>query len=158
MAINDLEQYGRSNTIRMYRVTGRPNEPAVKSVNIGVSVINSKLGFNFTKRDIDIAHRLLHFSKTNLIPKAIIVKFVRGMDKLSVMDKRKKLKHSKIVTQEDLTRQNSQMLNTVYQKDDLHSAWSSGGKVFAKFKDRDSTVQHIHSVLHDLISFDELFV
>ena len=150
-AINDLEQHGRSNTIRMYGVPGRPNEPAVESVNIAVSVINSKLGFNFTRRDIDIAHRLPHFNKSNRSPQAIIVKFVRRMDKLSVMGKRKKLKHSKIVIQEDLTRQNSQMLNTVYKRDDVHSAWSSGGKVFAKFKDRDSTVQQIHSVLHERV-------
>lgn len=147
--LNDLEQHGRANSIRIYGVGGRLKESALESVRIAVSVINSRLGLHISEADVDIAHRIPHFNKNNKNPQAIIVKFVRRMVKLEVMANRSKLKHSKIVIKEDLTMQNTQMMDAVYRRDDVKSTWSSGGKIFAKLKDE--SVQCIQSDLQQRV-------
>lgn len=146
--LNDLEQHGRANSIRMYGVPGAPNETAAETVSLAVNVINSKLGLHLGIRDIDVAHRLPHIDRTNTNPKSMIIKFLRRMDKFMVIENRSKLRGSGIVIKEDLTSQNSGLLNAVSQRSDVKKSWVvAGGKVYAEMKGRNKVVKPIVSDL-----------
>ena len=146
--LNDLEQHGRANSIRIFNLGGTPTETAKQSVKIAISFLNRTLGLQLEERDIDIAHRLPHFNVNNRKPRAMIVKFVRRMDKFDVIENRYKLSGKKIVIKEDLTVKNSHLLNEVSQRDDVKKAWVvPGGKVFAQMDNREKKVINVVSDL-----------
>ena len=87
--LNDLEQYTRRNSIRIFGIREQSNEDTDQIV---VDLANEKLGFQLTKRDIDHSHRVQQ--KDPRKPKPIIVKLCSYKDKTSFMRNKKKLKGS----------------------------------------------------------------
>ena len=133
--LNDLEQYTRRNSIRIFGVKEQANEDTDQ---IAVDIANKKLGFQLTKRDIDRSHRVQQ--KDPKKPKPIIVKLCSYKDKSSFMRNKKKLKGTGTSIQEDLTVQNLILLQKTSRSDKVSAAWTVDGRVFAAVKTTDEKV------------------
>ena len=99
--INDQEQYGRRNNIRINGITKDSEKQASNEViDLVVKTLNEKGNLNVKADDIDIAHRLGKWKAGD--NRAIIVKFVRRQSKIEVMKQRKELRQKKVFVNEDL--------------------------------------------------------
>ena len=133
-AQNDLEQYSRLESIRIYGIEGdRKTESSEECIGKVIRTLNDKLEMKLSSRDINIAHRLGRINtETDAKPRGIIVKFMSRRSKIECIQKRRVLKGSKIVIKEDLTPQNQLLLKTTASHPLVISAWSRDGKIFAK--------------------------
>lgn len=141
--LNDLDQYGRRNNIRVSGIRDQENETAEESVKIVVDTLNKKIpNLNLKDDDIDIAHRIGKYEKDK--KRQIIVKFQSRMKKSQVMRDKKGLKGENIFINDDLTRLNQEVFNSVRikKKDIVASAWTFQGNI--RYKDFNNHVQTIH--------------
>ena len=97
---NDLEQYTRSNNIRIFGIDDQnKEETAEETTGIVLKFLSNKLHINLRDTDIDIAHRLGKFQNNGNRP--IICRFVSRNNKMRVMRNRRALKGSVFVIKED---------------------------------------------------------
>ena len=137
--INDLEQYSRRNSIRIYGVDDRnPTETPYQTALKVADTLSSKLGLNIDFLDIDIAHRMGKFMKDGNRP--IICKFVTRFKKYEVIKSRRLLKGTSVVIKEDLTQRNIQRIQEALEVENVTKAWSDDGKIIALL-DSNDTVQ-----------------
>jgi exosome complex exonuclease DIS3/RRP44 len=152
-SLNDLEQYGRRNNVR---ITGLPNDidgqTSQAVAEQSVDLLNKKLGLQIEYRDIDVAHRLGKFTHTKNRP--AIVKFVRRQTKIDIMKRAKLLKGTGIFINEDLTKTNAEVLASLRLKEPtrIEKAWSYEGKLFAKYKGSERHEQIHFDQYHTLLS------
>ena len=85
-----------------------------------------------SSKDISIAHRLGPFNESGCRP--IIAKFILRTHKLEALRNRRKLKGTGIGLSEDLTKENYQKLLKIKSHDNVESAWTKDGVIFAKLK------------------------
>ena len=104
-ADNELEQYSKSNNIKISGITDtNPSETAMESARKVISILKGKGVVDLTLADKDIAHRMRNKNGRN---RDIIVKLVSRMKKEEIVHNRKHLKGTGVfVNEEDLTRQN----------------------------------------------------
>ncbi|XP_069125107.1 227 kDa spindle- and centromere-associated protein-like [Argopecten irradians] len=128
--LNDLEQHGRKDSLRIIGLEDPSEKETVEEcVEKIVSFVTDKLEVNLTKSDINIAHRLGHFSRSK--PRSIIVKFTSRRKKHDIIRARKKLRGSGKVIFEDLTRDNQQFLKDAFKLECVKNTYSVDGKLFA---------------------------
>ena len=131
--LNELEQHTRKDSIRIRGIDDpEKEETSVRSAEKAVKVLKDKLGMNISEKDISVAHRLGTFSEERTATRSIIVKFVARYHKIEVIQKRRVLKGTGIVIQEDLTNMNMKLLERLSRTDSVETAWSRDGKLFAK--------------------------
>ena len=100
--MNNLEQYTRRNSIRIYGLDDPDRkEPHHVTHEKVIKVLNSALGMQITNQDIDFAHRLGRFNESGNIP--VICKFVNRTRNIQAISLRRKLKGIAVVIREDLT-------------------------------------------------------
>jgi hypothetical protein len=130
--VNDLEQWTRKSSVRVFGLkdTNR-NETHTESEEKVVNMVRNKLGIDI-ENTVDIAHRVGRFSLDS--DRSVIVKFKSRKQKIEVMKHRKKLKGTGISIAEDLTTVNHQLLRKTKENPIVETAWSSGGNIFAKFR------------------------
>ena len=128
--INDLEQYTRRNSIRIYGLDD-PDRKETSQVTTErvLKVLNTDLEMQVQPRDIDIAHRMGTFMESGNRP--VICKFVSRTLKMQTITRRRKLKGTRTVIREDLTLKNAKLLEKVSASENVKSAWSSEGKIMA---------------------------
>ena len=142
--LNELEQYGRRNNIRIAGLAEASNtnnnnkttsETAEDTSKAIIKFLNEKIeGLNLCINDIDIAHRLGK-RDTNSKPRAAIVKFVSRYKRDQVMKNRRCLKGSGIFVNDDLTKLNQAVLMSIKRKlnqERNETAWSWEGKLYVK--------------------------
>ncbi|CAF1219628.1 unnamed protein product [Didymodactylos carnosus] len=101
---NDLEQYGRSCTVRIYGI-----KEEEKNENMSAIVINfaQKIGVNVTEQDIYASH---HWGNRKNSTRPIIARFLRYETRLSLLHNRSKLRsiqdYKNVYINEDQTRFN----------------------------------------------------
>lgn len=128
--MNELEQYTRANSIRIYGLEDRnKNETAEETSLTVIKFLKNKLEMDFKVIDIDIAHRLGRFREDGNRP--VICRFSSRMNKMKVMKNRSSLKGSGYVIKEDLTLKNAKLLQEVAVISNVKAAWSDQGKVIA---------------------------
>ena len=133
---DDLEQHGRSNTIRVYGTEDNvENETEMQTIDVVLRVLKAHLGIVLGRKDIDIAHRMGIYSNNTDESRSIICKFVNRTDKIMVIKKRKNLVATGIVIKEDISQANRKLLDTVSKKDSVVQAWTHNGKVLGKNSD-----------------------
>ncbi|PIK60325.1 hypothetical protein BSL78_02756 [Apostichopus japonicus] len=124
--INELEQYSRRNCLRVFGIEDRPNE----NTSTIISEIASKyFGYTPSQKDIDRSHRV--GQKEANKPRAILVKFSNYEARDRLIKNRRKLKGTKIVIREDLTKPNQDLLKATKNCPMVKSAWSHDGKIIA---------------------------
>lgn len=133
--LDDLEQHSRLNNIIIY---GLPDD--VKDENTEQKVtemIEDKLGIKVGPHEIDVAHRLGGVQGKG---KPIIVKFVRRLFKKTVLASRTKLKGTRIVIKEDLTKKRLNLLKLAGEKYGPRKVWSVEGRIYARIDDRTTRI------------------
>lgn len=132
--INDLEQHGRKDSIRIIGLEdGSEQETVEECVVKVVNFVTDKLEVQLSKDDISIAHRLGRFRRNK--PRNIIVKFTRRRKKHEIIRARKVLKKSGFIIFEDLTKVNQQILKDAFQLECVKNTYSVDGKLFAVLQD-----------------------
>lgn len=126
--INELEQYTRRNSIRIYGMNDENRFESVHETTKNVSDL-LKNNVNITPADIDIAHRLGPYRPDGNGP--VICKFIARNNKLKTIRARKNLKGTALVIREDLTLKNAKLLEEVTRRDSVKNAWSDEGKIIA---------------------------
>ena len=108
--LNDLEQYTRKNTVRMFGVSDNKDETAERTMEVAVGVLD-KIGVNIATADIDIAHRIGKFQLGKQRP--MIVKFMSRIHKNQALYQRRRLKGTGIGISEDLTAKKCFLFKTI---------------------------------------------
>ena len=142
--INDLEQYGRRNNLR---INGIPEDTDVEETaerttrKVAETLNRVIVDLNLAKCDFDIAHRLGQRGPGSCRP--VIVKFQSRMKRDIVLRNRKLFKGSNIYMNEDLTRLNQLVLSCVRKKmpDEVDKVWVRNGRISYKNK-----AKHVHEV------------
>lgn len=129
--LDDLEQYGRRNNIRIFGFKEERGEDTVAKV---VDLVNSKLNVQISSRDIDACHRL--GKAENGKPRAIICKFVSRLVRDRIYFAKSKLKGAKMSIKEDLTREKMALYKKVTESFDFRQVWTVRGKVFLSHNDQ----------------------
>ena len=130
--LNDLEQYGRRNSIRIVGINEDDDETAEDTMQKVVDFVNEKIkNVSITKYDIDIAHRIGDKKKGK---RQIIAKFVRRTTRLAIIRNRKVLKETGFSIYEDLTSANRLALASIRKKmpDEIDKAWTINGRIIYK--------------------------
>ena len=131
--VNDLEQYSRRNSIRVFGLRDHDKrENMFATEALVIDLCKRKLGINIPVSDIDIAHRVGTFSAER--DRAVIVKFVTRKARQAVLQNRKRLKGTPVTIAEDLTQHNLQLLQRAKGLNVVTQAWSWEGRVYAKDK------------------------
>ena len=138
---NELEQYGRNWSVRIFGVK-EPQEPGAKETvddcaQKAVRVFRDMIGIeDITTEDIEMCHRTgsLEKARTNNKNRPIIVRFFSRRKRDKVLKTRKVLKGKKVSVGEDLTMKNVRLLKRVDEHSATMSAWSHNGHIFAKLK------------------------
>ena len=145
--LDELQQYSRRNNIRVFGIPEKPDE----DTDALVCSIAERIGVRITSHDIDRSHRVgkrmpipsqppsyasaAHSDQSRQNPsRPIIVKFVSHKSKLALIRNRRKLKGSKVVVAEDLTKKKATLLSKTSSHEKVRTAWTTDGRVFAMIK------------------------
>ena len=127
--INDAEQYSRKNSVRIYGLCPSEGSNVVEAVII---FFKDKLGIDVKNTDICAAHPVKAGYGRMGKKTAILVKFLRSCDKISIIKARRKLKGLPFSVHEDLTKKNLTLLHKVRTDSSVDDAWFASGSVWAK--------------------------
>ena len=143
--LNNLEQYGRNCSIRIFGLQIDENQTIDAVLNLLLSI-----NINITAHDIIAAHPLKNLRNQN-VPQCI-VKFARPDIKNNVIYARKKLKGRTISIQEDLSVANKQLLNRVKNDERVQNAWSFKGEIWCLLHSGQKLKVKLHQSLDDAIT------
>lgn len=131
---NNLEQYTRRNSLRIFGIPVTKNENTNEIVK---ELAATKLHIDLCPGDIDRSHRV---GKAENNTRAIIVKFTRHDVKTNFLRARRALKGSRVVIREDLTKTNQDLLKAALASESVSTAWSWDARIYAKLKDTNTVV------------------
>ena len=128
--LDELEQYGRRSSIRLFNL---PSEPTTNCEEAVVKLCNETLKVNISPEDIERCHPLG--------AKQVICKFRSYKTKAEVYSAKKYLKGNprKIFLTEDLTRRNHKIVEELLKlrkSGRIHSFWTIDGKIYFKAMER----------------------
>lgn len=124
---DDLEQYSRRNSVRIFGLQETADEDVQKSV---VAMVEGNLRIKLVPEDIDRCHRTGPRIENRTRP--VILKFTRYNKKAEVLSQRRQLKGKRMSIQDDLTKQRLQLLKLAREKYGDRNAWTSNGRVLIK--------------------------
>ena len=128
--------YSRRNNIRIYGIPEPPTRSddkgrkiAEDTTGVALDIFRNRLGVDYlSDRDICRSHRVGRIRDGK--PRAIIVKFIRHVDKDAIIHRRSALKGTKVVIKEDLTKERYDWIQRVQDAGvDHRSVWSYDGVV-----------------------------
>ncbi|KAI4461425.1 l1 transposable element-related [Holotrichia oblita] len=122
--IDALEQYSRRNNLRVY---GIPETASENTNDIISSLCKNKFGLEIPSSSIDCSHRL---GKVENGSRPILVKFCNRDVKQQIYNNKRKLKVTKTIIREDLTKKRMSLMKDVLKK--CGSAWTTNCSIFAK--------------------------
>lgn len=129
--IDDLEQGAKLTQLRMYGVPEGNNESLKEKVQL---IINRNLELQECQLEncFRIGAKKHNVSK----PRPVLVKFSSTSHRNQVFFNKKKLKGSKLVIVEELTKVRYDLLQSVKEKVETRNIWTKDGKIYIKLKDK----------------------
>ena len=121
--IDALEQYSRKNGLIVHGVPDIANP-----VTAVLDIINDKLGVPNGCESIDRCHRL-GTSAISSNSRPIIVKFTSYQVRQKVFSGKRRLKGTKLLITENLTRRRSELLNKAKTLNNVTATWTSDGRI-----------------------------
>ena len=146
-----LEQYSRRNCLLFHGVpeTDADTSSADTTESV-ISLCQGKLDVNVSRELIDRSHRLgqRHVGPSGEYkPRPIIVKFRSYETRRLVFSAKRRLKGTKFVVTENLTRRRNDLLKKVRSLDTVSCAWTTDGRIVCLLEDgRKVTVLHERDV------------
>ena len=137
--INDLEQYGRRNNLKISGLSESEGDETAEMTTEKVIVkLNNVIGnLNLRREDIDIAHRLgpkrnRRWGQETVPARRVIIRFNSRIKRDNILRNRKLFKGTDIFVNEDLTQINQNVLACVRRKmpDEVKQSWSINGRIF----------------------------
>ena len=123
--LDTMEQYSRRNCLVVHGIP----ESKEDSGDAVLHVFNGQLNVPVTPHSIDRSHRLGRFQPSSNKPRPVIVKFVSYETRRQVFSAKRRLKGTKIVITENLTRRRSELLNRTRAQPDVKCAWTTDGRI-----------------------------
>ena len=115
--------------MRIYGVPENEKGDADELIKTIKTIAKDKLNIELQDTDIDRTHRIGRASDK---PRSILVKFTSYRARNILIKQRRKLKGSKILIHEDLTKSNQDLLMKTSKQLGVVSTWSQDGRVYAK--------------------------
>lgn len=140
---NDLEQYTRKSSVRIYGIEDEEYEDIPTTVFKVNKLLNEKLQMNIEEKEINIAHRLGKFENRKMRP--VIVRFMSRQRKIETIKLRRALAKTQYVIKEDLTKDNQEFLYELNNVDNVETAWTNEGKFFAKLSPSGAIIRVFHN-------------
>ncbi|XP_041464540.1 uncharacterized protein LOC121415407 [Lytechinus variegatus] len=137
LSMADLDQYSRRNYLQVFGIEEQDNE---STDDVICQLARDSLGVIISKDDIDRSHRVGDPRKQprrkNGKPgvRPIVVKFTSYRTRHTIISRRRRLKGTNIVIQEQLTKANLQLLKNAKKMKNVINAWSSDGRVIVKLQ------------------------
>lgn len=123
--IDALEQYSRRNCLIVHGVPDTADP-----VTAVLDIINNKLGVPNGCKSIDRCHRLgMSANSSNSRPRPITVKFTSYQVRQKVFSGKRRLKGTKLLITENLTRRRSELLNKAKTLNNVTATWTSDGRI-----------------------------
>ncbi|CAH1999075.1 unnamed protein product [Acanthoscelides obtectus] len=142
--VDHLEQLQKRRSVRILGLSEAENENPVETL---IDFLGEYLNVSCESRDVDAVFRVKG-TERNSGPRVLLVIFTTLLLKQSVMSANKaKLKGSKILVYEDLSKEAYQLLRLTKEKYGPRNVWSSSGKVFVKCGDTKNCI----SILDDIV-------
>ena len=137
--INDLEQRGRRNNIRIFGVPEKKNE-TVEGVETEVKKTFKRMGLDVGPRDIEVVHRVGRRETDSgqadsQRPRPIIVRMNNRRQVEEIIRGRRALKGTGLSIAEDLTRKNYILLQRAQHTEGVIDSWTRRGYIYIKKKD-----------------------
>ena len=123
--LDSIEQYSRRNCLVVHGIP----ESKEDSRDAALHVFNGRLDVPVTPHCIDRSHRLGRFQPSSNKPRPVIVKFVSYETRRQVFLAKRRLKGTKIVITENLTKRRSDLLNRTRAQPDIKAAWTTDGRI-----------------------------
>ena len=138
VGLNDLEQYGRRNSLRFHNLNMDPSLKECDMIHSMTKFINKSLldtGENISDRDIERCHPIGR--KVGTRKPQIIVKFSSYKIRSKVFANKTKLKGhpDRVFLTEDLTSKNHSVIKSLLElrkSKKINSFWTTNGKILAK--------------------------
>ena len=136
VAVSDLEQYGRRNSLRFSKLGFDPKLPENELIKKTTAYINDRMlpnGPLLSESDIDRYHPIGQLR--NNVPSQVIVKFASYHIKHRVFSAKANLRNTPVFVSEDLTRSNYAIikkLQPLKKRNKVHSFWTSNGRIFVE--------------------------
>ena len=136
VAVSDLEQYGRRNSLRFSKLGFDPKLPENELIKKTTAFINDRMQPNsplLSQSDIDRCHPTGQLR--NNVPSHVIVKFASYHIKHRVFSAKANLRNTPVFFSEDLTLSNYAIikkLQPLKKRNKVHSFWTSNGRIFVE--------------------------
>ena len=137
--LNDLEQYGRRQNIKIYNLKELENESAKDTTRRACKVLTDILKVETKPENIEACHRIpastapTKDGKSRIKP--IIVRFKDRSHRDEILKNKSKCKGQEFSVSEDLTRANGALCKAAFDHPNCKASWSSNGKVKARLKE-----------------------
>ena len=125
--LDTMEQYSRRNCLVVHGIP--ESETKEDCSDALLHVFNGKLNVSVAPHGIDRSHRLGRFQPSSNKPRPVIVKFVSYETRRQVFSAKRRLKGTKIVVTENLTKRRSDLLNRTRAQPDVKAAWTTDGRI-----------------------------
>ena len=137
--IDAQEQYSRRNCLLIHGVAESEGEDTDDRV---LTTIKEQLGLTLNEHDLDRTHRIGH-PRSDKRARPIIVKFNRYNVRASVYASKKKLKGSKFLITESLTKRRVAVLTAARNSFGARNVWTLDGEIFTKQNGKTVNVRSI---------------
>ena len=124
--LDDQQQYSRRTCLLLHGVKEEQREDVESKVK---EVLDSKLEVKLDEKDIARTHRLGK-KKDDGKPRPIIIRFLSYRQRKKVFDKKRKLKGSKIILTENLSKKRYALLQRCKTEFGMDKVWSYDGRVY----------------------------
>lgn len=143
-ATDELEQYQRRNSLRLFGVAENVQE---NTDDLVVTFAREKLGVQIDVTDIDRSHRVGRRLPGATKPRPIIIKFVSYRKRAEVFSQKRKLAKTGITVREDLTRERLKVLNVAISKFGLQNVWTQDGRIVVKTEEGKKSVTNMSELI-----------
>lgn len=135
--LDNLEQYNRRQTLRIFGITENENENVPEIVE---DMLKNKMQLNISPNNIEECYRIRNKKvlnkrnggQPNKKSGAIVVKFSTYEDRTMVYKNKSRLKSFKITIYEDLTKTKLLLVNKAIDKYGRQNVWTLDGKIKVK--------------------------
>lgn len=146
---NMNEQYSRKNNVKIMGVEEEGDETEERLIKKLNHILEAKTRIKLDEGKIIAIHRIPGKSG---MPKPILVKLMNNNEKTKIMRKRREMKQAGYRLVDDVTKQNTMLINRLSLHKDIDSAWYFNGNVFAKSTAGKRFRFDIYSVIEDVIA------
>lgn len=145
---NRNEQYSRKNNIKIMGIEEEADETEERLIGKVNGILDTKTGITLNENKIMAIHRIPGKSG---MPKPILVKLMNNNEKTKLMKKRKSMKLAGYRLVDDVTKENTKLINRLNLHKDIDSAWYFNGNVFAKTRIGKRFKFDLYTVVEDVI-------